>query len=173
LPKEPFLWQLSIQHEVDLMADKGNERAISFRVTTDVPQLNQMLEARGPTATDFFRPLTAAAVELHMRGDDPIAALNNWPANGLEFFEQRHKENADLLIHAQLALSEMRSGLSALWPTLVASGAATPLSIHTPIATEINASDVLRLGAELVEMARAVVHALDRVGGLTVPLERS
>jgi hypothetical protein len=155
------------------MTKSQTPRSISFKLVEGSETLDVLIAKKGPLVSDFYKALTAAALAVHERDEDPIEALLNWPMGGLESLAEKERALKDLLGQTQLALREMQSGLGALWPTLVAAGAAHTLPHKQISNTKANLSDTMQMGLELIEMARAVTHALDRASGLKVPMEPS
>jgi hypothetical protein len=100
----------------------GSNETISFKPGDLLDPLDAMLADKGLSRTEFFRQITAAAIVLHERGDDPIAILNKMPIGGLAAVERERQATTQLLVTAHKTLNEMQAAIGSLWPIVVGGG---------------------------------------------------
>jgi hypothetical protein len=101
----------------------GANETISFKPGELLGPLEAMLKKKKLSRTDFFKLLTAAAITLHERGEDPILALTKMPQGGFATIEVERAATSQLVIASHRALTEMQAAIGSLWPVMVGVGA--------------------------------------------------
>jgi hypothetical protein len=101
----------------------GVSETISFKAGELFEPLEAMLRKKGLSRTDFFKQLTAAAIVLHERGEDPILALTKMPQGGFATIETERALTSQLVVASHRALTEMQAAIGSLWPVMVGVGA--------------------------------------------------